>query len=587
MANSLNPYGILPIPRAITGKSRVLMAHWRAPLLTIQWNSFRHSLYGSLHALFSGPHAPRQFLGGKYFRDCWIDRGIPKRAVAAAGAIHVIFFLLPYPEMPAPRRFVLAKPEVQLTWSKPAEDLPPVNLNSEAPKPKASAAPVSEREKQPASAGTDAYHPRQTIFTDAFHPTHPRQTVINPAAPPEPPKILPPLPNIVQVAQAALPARPRLVIKREDLAKLVPRPRTMRAPEDVSLPQIPNAEKQIADLNLAKYSPAIGKPAMPLNASAAPRTVPRVAAGGSGPTPDLQSAVPNGAASQTFIALSAIPAPPQPQLPLVNGNLSARIAISPQGAKDGAPIGAASSATSGGREASFGSPDSLGGGRGTSTQGNASTTVIVSGGKPSSSLSISGLGDGTRLDIAGPAVHAAARNLPDKPGPSAAASDTARRTRAPNFGQLPPGAKPENILGAKRIYTLNVNMPNLSSAMGSWVLSFAELRDDATEPGSLSESKPGLPSDLIGPVPLRKVDPKYPPALIQEKVEGEVVLYAVIRRDGSVDSIQLVRGIDDQLDTNAMQALSRWKFRPGERAGAPVELEAIVHIPFRFVRSRF
>jgi protein TonB len=78
----------------------------------------------------------------------------------------------------------------------------------------------------------------------------------------------------------------------------------------------------------------------------------------------------------------------------------------------------------------------------------------------------------------------------------------------------------------------------------------------------------------------QKVDPKYPPSLVNEHVEGEVVLYAVIRRDGSVDRVQLVRGIDEQLDSNAMQALSQWKFRPGSRQGTPVEIEAIVHIPF-------
>jgi periplasmic protein TonB len=60
-----------------------------------------------------------------------------------------------------------------------------------------------------------------------------------------------------------------------------------------------------------------------------------------------------------------------------------------------------------------------------------------------------------------------------------------------------------------------------------------------------------------------------------------VVLYAVIRRDGTVDSVQLVRGIDQQLDANAIKALRQWRFRPGAKEGAPVELEAIVHIPFR------
>jgi protein TonB len=121
-------------------------------------------------------------------------------------------------------------------------------------------------------------------------------------------------------------------------------------------------------------------------------------------------------------------------------------------------------------------------------------------------------------------------------------------------------------------------MPNLASATGSWILSFAEMRQDE------EQSKPSATSiALTGPVPLRKVDPKYPPLLASAKVEGEVVLYAVIRRDGSVDSIQLVRGIEPELDTNAMEALARWRFRPAERKGAPVELEAIVHIPFRAV----
>ncbi|HYL67592.1 MAG TPA: energy transducer TonB, partial [Candidatus Limnocylindria bacterium] len=71
-----------------------------------------------------------------------------------------------------------------------------------------------------------------------------------------------------------------------------------------------------------------------------------------------------------------------------------------------------------------------------------------------------------------------------------------------------------------------------------------------------------------------------------EHVEGEVILYAILRGDGSVDSIQLVRGLDEQLDANAMNALSQWKFRPASKQGVPVELEAIVHIPFRAPAER-
>jgi TonB family protein len=59
------------------------------------------------------------------------------------------------------------------------------------------------------------------------------------------------------------------------------------------------------------------------------------------------------------------------------------------------------------------------------------------------------------------------------------------------------------------------------------------------------------------------------------------VLYAIIRKDGSVDSIQLVHSIDPQLDAYAMEALAQWKFNPAEKHGEPIDLEAVVHIPFR------
>ena len=66
------------------------------------------------------------------------------------------------------------------------------------------------------------------------------------------------------------------------------------------------------------------------------------------------------------------------------------------------------------------------------------------------------------------------------------------------------------------------------------------------------------------------------------RIDGEVILYAIIRKDGRVDSIQLVRGLDPLLDQNAMDALARWEFRPASREGQPVDLEAVIHIPFQF-----
>jgi TonB family protein len=197
--------------------------------------------------------------------------------------------------------------------------------------------------------------------------------------------------------------------------------------------------------------------------------------------------------------------------------------------------------------------------------------VSISGGNPTAKSGVSGLGAGG-LKNSSPSVHA----LLTRPQPQVTEEEP-ERIGPPNFSALPPGAKPEQIFATKRVYTMNVNMPNLNSSTGSWILNFSELRTNPDAPRVTS-------GDLSGPAAMKKIDPKYPPTLISDRVEGEVVLYAVIRRDGSVDSIQVVHGIDEQLDANAMSALAQWKFRPAARQGEPVELEAIVHIPFRVPR---
>ena len=106
-------------------------------------------------------------------------------------------------------------------------------------------------------------------------------------------------------------------------------------------------------------------------------------------------------------------------------------------------------------------------------------------------------------------------------------------------------------------------------------MNFAQLDENANPP-----FKPkGV---LSGPEPTHQVDPKYPSSLIDEHVKGEVILYAIIRKDGSIDSIQLVHSLDPQLDRNAIEALAQWRFRPGTRAGVPTDIEAVIHVPFLY-----
>jgi TonB family protein len=532
------------------------------PKLEVPWGDFHSSPASSLRTLFSGPFTAGKFLAGDYFRDCWVERRIPKRAVLAAALWHMVFLISPFSLLPTTVGHNSAFDNTQLTWSSPVEDFPALEIHAAKPKTITHGNPT----KPLPPRGADAFHPRQHITTDPVHPNHPRQTLLNPVAPQLAPKILPDMPNIVQLQATPAPARPRIQISEDALRKLHPRQQHRMATSPVAPPpDVPLLEQKPAELTFATSPNVPARPKLDLNSGAAPRFAPRAQTGDSLAAPELgaaQAPAANGSPA-SLIALSAAPAAPKPDVQPPQGNLAARISISPEGTKPGVPDGSPKeSADAGGRDARA---SSSGGGK-------SPVGVSISGGNPQPKTTVSGLG-GSKLSLP------SSRSLAARPESNARAEDAPERTAPPNFAALPPGAKPEQIFAAKRVYSLAVNTANLNSATGSWIMNFSELSPNQDGPRSSS-------SELTGLTLIRKVDPKYPPELIEQNVQGEVILYAVIRADGSVDSIQLVRGIDPQLDANAKSALSQWKFRPALKAGVPVDLEAIVYIPFKIRDDR-
>jgi TonB family protein len=532
------------------------------PKLEVPWGDFHQSPASNLRTLFSSPFKARKFLAGNYFRDCWVERRIPKRAVLAAALWHIVFLISPFSLLPTTVRHNSAFDNTQLTWSGPVEDFPALEIHVARPK----TITHGEPSKPLPPRGADAFHPRQHILTDPVHPNHPRQTLLNPIAPQLAPKILPDMPNIVQLQATPAPARPRIQISEDALRKLRPREHRIATSPIAPPPDVPLLEQKPADLTIATSPNAPARPKLELNSGAAPRIAPRAQTGDAVPAPELggaQAEAANGSPA-SLIALSAVPAAPRPDVQPPQGNLAARISISPEGTKPGVPDGSPKE-----------SADAAGGGdaRASSNGGGKSPVgVSISGGNPQPKTTVSGLG-GSKLSLS------SSRSLSARPESGAKAEDAPERTTPPNFAALPPGAKPEQIFAAKRVYTLAVNTANLNSATGSWIMNFSELSPNQDGPRTGS-------SELTGLTLIRKVDPKYPPELIEQNVQGEVILYAVIRADGSVDSIQLVRGIDPQLDANAKSALSQWKFRPALKSGVPVDLEAIVYIPFKIRDDR-
>jgi TonB family protein len=75
------------------------------------------------------------------------------------------------------------------------------------------------------------------------------------------------------------------------------------------------------------------------------------------------------------------------------------------------------------------------------------------------------------------------------------------------------------------------------------------------------------------------VEPSYPMLAKQMKVQGSVVLQALIGREGSIQDLRVLSG-PAILSNAAMDAVRQWRFRPYLQLGQPVETEARITVNF-------
>ena len=152
----------------------------------------------------------------------------------------------------------------------------------------------------------------------------------------------------------------------------------------------------------------------------------------------------------------------------------------------------------------------------------------------------------------------------------------------PEPANVPP-TDPDILFMDRDVFALAINMPNITSRSGSWILRFAERVKDSQRAGEDSGEEKPPQGPLSAPSPRLKVDPKYIRSAMNERVEGTVVLYAVINNEGHVSGVQVMESLDERLDESAISALSQWKFHPATRNSVPVEVDAVVEIPFRLL----
>ncbi len=371
---------IIPPSREVQHSMEELPVHSRLPRLDlgVDWESPWEEFRSSVRDFFHGPRATvdADAPQDSHLRVQWVEGRLPRRAFAASFVWHVIvvaILLLPIWGFLANAEPGLAMPRIELTYV-PTQDLHPISLPGNHPKP----SPIGDPAKPLPRSGADAFHPRQTILSQPLKITHPRQTLIQPNAPAAPPKMVPPMPNIAEwAATSTEPAKPQLRIAPSVVAPQVRR----RAVSDTAAPDVANPERNAGPLNIAPSPVANAQPKMPVNPMSTSAPERRNAHADAGAAPVIGPTASAGDESlHRLIAISAAPAPPAPEVSVPQGNLSSRVAISPEGTRTGAPGGSANGAASNGGS---GGTAASAGGAGTNSGANANSGpagISISGG---------------------------------------------------------------------------------------------------------------------------------------------------------------------------------------------------------------
>lgn len=82
---------------------------------------------------------------------------------------------------------------------------------------------------------------------------------------------------------------------------------------------------------------------------------------------------------------------------------------------------------------------------------------------------------------------------------------------------------------------------------------------------------------------LYRVEPEFSEEARKAKYQGTVILTIEVGEDGTPKNLQIVHSLGLGLDEKAIEAVSRWKFKPASRNGRPVRAPATIEVNFRLL----
>jgi TonB family protein len=522
-----------------------------APAFLIESEPWHRVFLGNFAAQFTDRQQPRLQLvsaPGKFWPDVFVASPLPWRGFSESICYHVaviaaILVLSQYLLRPTQivDRPTFSKDDV--VYYSAAEYLPPMDTGG--PKVHSPRKGEPEHAKQPIlSVPPDADNHTQTIVAPPQIKLHQEIKLPNVIAA-MPVQGTVPL-TARSMAEMNMPTLPSTVIAPAPVIDAADARQHVRAPQAAVVEPAPNMNavsiRRLADINIARSEVVAPAPQLAMSERRAVSSAPLGNAGARvvPPPPSMQGNARSNS-GQRMIALGIHPVEPGAPVQAPAGNRRGTFAATPEG-KAGAP-GTPESVT-GKNQAKAGSSNG--------SKGIPPGLVVGAAPKPADATTSNSR---SMANVTPPRV-------------SGIASESGSQTN-PNATELE-----KQVFGDKKFYSMTLNLPNLNSQGGSWIVHFAEL------------AKNDLKGDLVAPVATKEVHPAYPTELMRRNVQGTVTLYAIIHNDGSVGEVRVLHGVDDRLDEYACNALAQWRFRPATKNGSPVDLEAVVVIPFKPLRVK-
>ena len=140
-----------------------------------------------------------------------------------------------------------------------------------------------------------------------------------------------------------------------------------------------------------------------------------------------------------------------------------------------------------------------------------------------------------------------------------------------------PAPVPKNTTAKKEEPEAPVTAPSLPSGSANSVVNIA--RDVPVAQSKVATQQVRVSSGVAQGLLIHQVEPRYPAQARQARIQGTVVLQAVIGKDGSVQNVHALRG-PLPLIQSAVDAVKQWHYKPYTLDGEPVQAETQISVKF-------